>query len=269
MASIRARQPVVYASLPGEPVAPGQLSVETVVGLKRLWREEAGRGVLPARRRTSPLALPGHDERCLPGAGIDAAYEAVSVKREEFPGRFLALKGGDKGHEPHDTLQVRRHPSSRLRSTRSRRGSERSTSSSRSGSKCFGLQHRRQRHHGPAEGTREGFGVRSALLLGAGGAARAFCEAMSQLRCAEITVVVRDTARGEGFVSEMARIFRRDQVLASLAIDQVGRTDARPDLQRDPHRLAERPSAGGAQAGYLWARDGLRRRVQTDEDRTC
>lgn len=38
--SLRLGSPVVYASLPGEPVAPGQLSVETVAGLKRLWEAE-------------------------------------------------------------------------------------------------------------------------------------------------------------------------------------------------------------------------------------
>lgn len=36
----RLGSPVVYASLPGEPVAPGQLSVETVAGMKRLWEAE-------------------------------------------------------------------------------------------------------------------------------------------------------------------------------------------------------------------------------------
>jgi 3-dehydroquinate dehydratase-1 len=39
LASLRLGTPLVYASLPGEPVAPGQLSVTTVAGMKRLWEE--------------------------------------------------------------------------------------------------------------------------------------------------------------------------------------------------------------------------------------
>ena len=31
--------PIVYASLPNEPVAPGQLSVTTVKRLKRMWEK--------------------------------------------------------------------------------------------------------------------------------------------------------------------------------------------------------------------------------------
>jgi 3-dehydroquinate dehydratase I len=37
LVSMQIGSPVTYASLPGEPVAPGQLSVTTLVGLKRLW----------------------------------------------------------------------------------------------------------------------------------------------------------------------------------------------------------------------------------------
>jgi 3-dehydroquinate dehydratase-1 len=35
--SMQLGSPIVYAALPGEPVAPGQISVETVVGLKKIW----------------------------------------------------------------------------------------------------------------------------------------------------------------------------------------------------------------------------------------
>lgn len=37
LASLQLGSPVTYASLPNEPVAPGQLSVSTVAGLKKLW----------------------------------------------------------------------------------------------------------------------------------------------------------------------------------------------------------------------------------------
>ncbi len=38
--SLRLGSPVVYASLPDEPAAPGQLSVWTVAGMKHLWEAE-------------------------------------------------------------------------------------------------------------------------------------------------------------------------------------------------------------------------------------
>jgi 3-dehydroquinate dehydratase-1 len=37
LVSMQLGSPVIYASLPGEPVAPGQISVETVAGLKKIW----------------------------------------------------------------------------------------------------------------------------------------------------------------------------------------------------------------------------------------
>jgi shikimate dehydrogenase len=49
--------------------------------------------------------------------------------------------------------------------------------------------------------------VRTALLIGAGGAARAFCEAMNELRCGKVTVAARDSSRGQTFVSSMSGAF--------------------------------------------------------------
>jgi shikimate dehydrogenase len=49
--------------------------------------------------------------------------------------------------------------------------------------------------------------VEHALLIGAGGAARAFCEAMSQMGCRKITVTTRDLKKGRDFVDEMTQIF--------------------------------------------------------------
>jgi shikimate dehydrogenase len=46
-----------------------------------------------------------------------------------------------------------------------------------------------------------------ALLIGAGGAARAFCAAADRLRCCDITVAVRDTSKGREFASEMRASF--------------------------------------------------------------
>ena len=42
--SLQLGSPVVYASLPGEPVAPGQLSVVTVKTLKTMMMARAERG---------------------------------------------------------------------------------------------------------------------------------------------------------------------------------------------------------------------------------
>ena len=41
-------------------------------------------------------------------AGIDALYESISVEREEFRRRFLALQGGDEWDQPDDAIQVGR-----------------------------------------------------------------------------------------------------------------------------------------------------------------
>jgi 3-dehydroquinate dehydratase type I len=41
LVSLQMGAPIIYASLPNEPVAPGQLSVTAVTRLKKMW--EAGR----------------------------------------------------------------------------------------------------------------------------------------------------------------------------------------------------------------------------------
>jgi len=59
--------------------------------------------------------------------------------------------------------------------------------------------------------------VRNALLIGAGGAARAFCEAMNRLGCVDVAVAVREVERARGFVQDMERAFPRlNLTLASL-----------------------------------------------------
>jgi shikimate dehydrogenase len=47
--------------------------------------------------------------------------------------------------------------------------------------------------------------IRNALLIGAGGAARAFCEAMNRIGCVDVGVAVRDTRRAAGFVVDMEK----------------------------------------------------------------
>ncbi len=53
------------------------------------------------------------------------------------------------------------------------------------------------------------FEVGNALLIGAGGAARAFCEAMNRLGCRVVAVAVRDVTRANGFIRDMEKAFPR------------------------------------------------------------
>lgn len=59
--------------------------------------------------------------------------------------------------------------------------------------------------------------VRNAMLIGAGGAARAFCEAMNRVGCLDVAVAVRDVERSRRFVLEMEKAFpRMNLTLASM-----------------------------------------------------
>jgi shikimate dehydrogenase len=59
--------------------------------------------------------------------------------------------------------------------------------------------------------------VRNALLIGAGGAARAFCEAMNRMGCRDVAVAVRDVERSRRFVQDMEKAFTRmNLTLASM-----------------------------------------------------
>jgi len=62
---------------------------------------------------------------------------------------------------------------------------------------------------GPLKAHLPDFDITSALLVGAGGAARGFCEAMNRLGCRDVVAAVREPARGAEFVSEMERAFPR------------------------------------------------------------
>ncbi|MDG7006384.1 MAG: shikimate dehydrogenase [Nitrososphaerota archaeon] len=70
---------------------------------------------------------------------------------------------------------------------------------------------------GPLREAGEGLDVRSALLIGAGGAARAFCEAMNRMGCVDVAVAVRDARRAHTFVVEMEMAFpKMNLTLAEL-----------------------------------------------------
>jgi shikimate dehydrogenase len=70
---------------------------------------------------------------------------------------------------------------------------------------------------GPLKGMAASLDVRNALLIGAGGAARAFCEAMNRMGCVDVGVAVRDVERSSRFVLEMEMAFPRlNLTLASM-----------------------------------------------------
>jgi shikimate dehydrogenase len=70
---------------------------------------------------------------------------------------------------------------------------------------------------GPLQALAASLDVRNAMLIGAGGAARAFCEAMNRMGCIDLAVAVRDVERSRRFVLEMEMAFpRMNLTLASM-----------------------------------------------------
>jgi shikimate dehydrogenase len=70
---------------------------------------------------------------------------------------------------------------------------------------------------GPLQAVAASLEVRNAMLIGAGGAARAFCEAMNRIGCLDVAVAVRDVERSRRFVLEMEKAFPRiNLTLASI-----------------------------------------------------
>ncbi len=66
--------------------------------------------------------------------------------------------------------------------------------------------------------------VRQAMVVGTGGAARAFCKAMNTLGCADVAVISRDPAKAEGFILAMNSAFPGTRV--QFASTQGGQTHA-------------------------------------------
>jgi shikimate dehydrogenase len=136
---------------------------------------------------------------------MDATYRAVSIRREEFPAKFLELR------EENDGMNVTIPYKSdviplvdELDEVSSRIGAVNVIK--REGGKFLGYN----TDAGGIVGALKEHGKgspRRALLVGAGGAARAFCEAMHEVRCSGVTVVVREASKGERFIVEMERVF--------------------------------------------------------------
>jgi len=137
--------------------------------------------------------------------GVDATYAAVSVGRDEFQKKFQELKEESSGMNVTAPYKSEVIPLlDGLDPVSTRIGAVNVVK--RSGTSFIGYNTDAHGISAPLKEHGKG-GVRSALLVGAGGAARAFCEAMSQLGCASITVVVREPSRGETFIAQMAKVF--------------------------------------------------------------
>ena len=67
------------------------------------------------------------------------------------------------------------------------------------------------------------------VVIGAGGAARAFVEAMNQIGCRTITIIVRDPSRASGFFADLTRIYT-GMKLGLCSIDRWSMVKGHVDL---------------------------------------
>jgi len=201
--------------------------------------------------------------------GIDATYTALSVGRDEFPKKFQELKqetGGMNVTIPYKSVVIPLLDG--LDPVSSRIGAVNVVK--RSGSTWQGYNTDANgisaslKEHGKAI-------VRSALLVGAGGAARAFCEAMNQLGCASVTVVVRDPSRGETFIAEMARVFPAMK-FNFTTLSSLGHVDVDLVFNATPIGSADRALPEGLKRviyGHSIVFDAVYRPMKTDLLRTA
>jgi shikimate dehydrogenase len=151
--------------------------------------------------------------------GIDASYAALSLERSDFRERFLSLKRETAGMNVTIPFKSEVIPLLDELDPISRKiGAVNVTKAS--AERCLGFNTDVSGIVLPLKGQVGTSGVRHALLVGAGGAARAFCEAMSQMGCPKITVAVRDREKGKSFVEETSVIFPEIQFEAE-AIDSL------------------------------------------------
>ncbi len=138
--------------------------------------------------------------------GIEAVYSALSVERSEFRQRFLAISGESSGMNitipfKSDVIPLL----DELDPVSKKIGAVNVTKTS--GGRCVGFNTDVSGIVVPLKERIRNAHVESALLLGAGGAARAFCEAMSQVGCGRVTVAVRDIEKGRRFAEEESKVF--------------------------------------------------------------
>ncbi len=138
--------------------------------------------------------------------GLDAVYEASSVGATELGKAVAALReSGVTGANvtiPHKTAITRFLDS--LEGAAAQTGAVNTLK--RDGEGYVGYNTDIDGILGPLA-SRGRTAVGRAAVVGTGGAARAFCMAMNALGCAEITVLSRDPARAEDFMSSMQAAF--------------------------------------------------------------
>ncbi len=149
---------------------------------------------------------------------IDADYSKVSVSADRFPGEFERLTAsGFKGMNVTIPFKTTVIPllggldavATRIQAVNTVRLEE--------GGRYVGHNTDPDGIVGPLQALPAALDVRNALLIGAGGAARAFCEAMNRTGCIDVAVAVRDVGRASRFFLDMERAFPRlNLTLASM-----------------------------------------------------
>ena len=149
---------------------------------------------------------------------IDAEYSAVSVPEARFArelGRLMASRfKGMNVTIPFKTAVIRWLSGLDAVATRVQAVN---TVKMEEGGRYIGHNTDPDGIAGPLKEIAASLDVRNALLIGAGGAARAFCEAMNRIGCIDVGVAVRDVDRARKFVEEMEKAFpRMNLTLASM-----------------------------------------------------
>jgi shikimate dehydrogenase len=151
--------------------------------------------------------------------GIEAKYTRVSTSETAFAGEFRRLEtSGFKGMNvtiPYKSAVIRLLDGLDAVATRIQAVN---TVKSEEGGRYVGHNTDPDGIVGPLRAAAATAEVRNAMLIGAGGAARAFCEAMNRMGCVDIAVAVREVERARRFVLEMEKAFPRlNLTLASMS----------------------------------------------------
>jgi len=149
---------------------------------------------------------------------IDARYTAVSVQEAGFPREFRRLMTSRfKGMNVTIPFKTAVIPllagldpvATRIQSVNTVKGDE--------DGRYLGYSTDPDGILSPLQAIAATLDVRNAMLIGAGGAARAFCEAMNRMGCVDVAVAVRNVDRAREFVRGMEGAFpRMNLTLASI-----------------------------------------------------
>jgi shikimate dehydrogenase len=154
--------------------------------------------------------------------GIDAGYTRVSVTESEFGREFARLMrsrfSGMNVTIPFKTVVIQYLDGMDAVATRIQAvNTVKLEEDGDGGGRYMGHNTDPDGILGPLQAMPASLEVRNAMLIGAGGAARAFCEAMNRMGCIDVAVAVRDVERSRGFVRDMEKAFTRmNLTLASI-----------------------------------------------------